>query len=1058
MYFKSIDIIKRIIFPLKRLLLIIFILSSLSFKLISTRTFTSSEGLIDERIIDIKQDSYGQLWVVSENSIMIFNGSNWVDYLGKLKSLNKKYSSEAFRFKKLQIDKKNYKYLLTEDGRVLLLRNDSIDELQFPLYSRGIRFEDIELVNENNDQILWASTNSNGLAYYLKGWFTFQVSEGLISNNVLKIKSNGQYLALISDKGIQYIKDRRVVFSFQTSFFLHTTQLSLTFDKYNQAKDGFPSLLIFKKNRIYSLINERIEDRTYLFYNPYREYYQKLFSNGGNKIYLTDGGSLKIVDLKNFESVFIRSETIQGKVNVIYQDDERNLWVGKDNGLLRLSLNNVNHYDEKYGLFDRKIISTLNFDGDFYFGHENGKITFYSKNNFYQLNFESNLSEYSKKLSNRSNDITKIFSSGNKVFIKVGDWGIFEILSRYKLKPIFTIESPSDLILDCIAIRDNQIILVGSFQSKTKKENLIFLGEGFNYAKEKLTDDLAIKKIYLSRDGSLWLAANDSRLVRLSKSTLDQFDLRNSFGINSINSIREDRGSNLFIGTDNGFIIIMKTGELKHQVLSSEKKIAVHSFFFDELNNVWLNSDEGLRFWNWKEFKRSNKWKKFFISKESENSINEVAGNIFISGSNGLFVIPSDEEEIFDIKPRVYITEVSSDGLKETEQERIVIKKAKELIIKYNAVMLSSNNMEFSYKLDGFDVNWSEPTFSREVKYVNLPAGKYRFLVRSRIGSDSWTEPVSTNLIEIRKPFYLNYPIILLIFFSLTTIILLYLLIFTRRKEPKSNFNQLQSLETLEKQNKQLRQEINKALALSKSRMTFLASLSHELRTPVNSIIGFVDILLESNLKLSEEERTKYLNYISVNGRRLLILINDIIDLAKIDSGIISLEFSDVNLNAEVRDTINLFREKIKAKQLDLILELDPEVEKYTLSLDRNRLHQILSNLITNAIKFTEEGFIKISTRKDNDKFYLIVEDTGIGIPADEINFIFDEFRRASTAIRKSIEGTGLGLSITKRLVELMNGNIYVESQEEVGTTFTVVFHSTKNQSQKKEADLKNLN
>ncbi len=358
---------------------------------------------------------------------------------------------------------------------------------------------------------------------------------------------------------------------------------------------------------------------------------------------------------------------------------------------------------------------------------------------------------------------------------------------------------------------------------------------------------------------------------------------------------------------------------------------------------------------------------------------------------------------------------------------------------------LPINNIEFSYKLDGFDKDWSSPTNAREVRYANLPDGDYKFFVKVRTNYSNWSLPVSSNLIKAKKPFYYHYQYLIILILS----ILIVYLIFHSRKlkkdiDDKKFKNLQQQIQGLEKQNKQLRQEINKALELSKSRMTFLASLSHELRTPINSLIGFIDILLDSKLNLTEEERLKYLNYISVNSRRLLILINDIIDLAKIDSGTISLEYSEVNLNAEVRETVNLFREKIKQKQLDLILELDPELETHFLYADRNRLHQIISNLVTNAIKFTEEGYIKISTQIENDKFVLTVEDTGIGIPEGEINFIFEEFRRSSNAIRKSIEGTGLGLSITKRLVELMRGEIKVESQEGIGTTFTVIFPANK--------------
>jgi len=247
-------------------------------------------------------------------------------------------------------------------------------------------------------------------------------------------------------------------------------------------------------------------------------------------------------------------------------------------------------------------------------------------------------------------------------------------------------------------------------------------------------------------------------------------------------------------------------------------------------------------------------------------------------------------------------------------------------------------------------------------------------------------------------------------------------------------------LENLEKQNKELRVEISKALNLSRSRMGFIANLSHELRTPITSLIGFVDILLDPKLSLSEEEKRKYINYISVNSRRLLILINDIVDLARIDAGYLKLEESPVNINAEIRETVNLFKEKIRSKNLDLIIELDGSLETEMVLIDKSRLHQTISNFISNAIKFTEEGFIKVTSKMSESKIFISVEDSGIGIPAEDLPFIFEEFRRSSLAIKKSIEGTGLGLTITRKIVELMGGKIDVESAEGLGSKFIITF------------------
>ncbi|MCD4772380.1 MAG: tetratricopeptide repeat protein [Bacteroidales bacterium] len=228
----------------------------------------------------------------------------------------------------------------------------------------------------------------------------------------------------------------------------------------------------------------------------------------------------------------------------------------------------------------------------------------------------------------------------------------------------------------------------------------------------------------------------------------------------------------------------------------------------------------------------------------------------------------------------------------------------------------------------------------------------------------------------------------------------------------------------------------------NKSKSMFLANMSHEIRTPLNAIIGFTD-LLEG--VIVDEKQIIYVESIKSSSRNLLSLINDILDLSKIQAGKIKLEYEPVNPHALFSDIRQIFDQKIKEKGLDFIIDISKEIPN-SLILDEIKIRQILFNLIGNAIKFTQKGYIKISARKIiiNKKkstldFLISVEDTGIGISKTNQNKIFDPFYQKEGQSQKMYGGTGLGLSITKRLVEVMGGEIIIESIIDKGSKFDVI-------------------
>jgi len=221
----------------------------------------------------------------------------------------------------------------------------------------------------------------------------------------------------------------------------------------------------------------------------------------------------------------------------------------------------------------------------------------------------------------------------------------------------------------------------------------------------------------------------------------------------------------------------------------------------------------------------------------------------------------------------------------------------------------------------------------------------------------------------------------------------------------------------------------------------FLANMSHEIRTPLNAVTGFSELLC---LSLTDQKQKSYVMAIKNAGRSLLTLINDILDLSKIEAGMLKIDYRPINLRSLLSEIQSIFALKAEEKNLQFLLNINSTLPEY-LYLDEIRIRQILVNLIGNALKFTENGYIKInateSKTQNPDKINLVisVEDTGIGIPSADQEIVFESFRQQSGHDAKKHGGTGLGLAITKKLAEIMNGSIAVESKPEKGSVFSVI-------------------
>ncbi len=228
-----------------------------------------------------------------------------------------------------------------------------------------------------------------------------------------------------------------------------------------------------------------------------------------------------------------------------------------------------------------------------------------------------------------------------------------------------------------------------------------------------------------------------------------------------------------------------------------------------------------------------------------------------------------------------------------------------------------------------------------------------------------------------------------------------------------------------------------KAEESDKLKSAFLANMSHEIRTPMNSIIGFSNML--SSKEIPEEQKKEFIHHIQSSSEMLLGLVDDIIDIAKIEAGQLNIHKAPCKpqyLIQQLQSNFEAFKTRLEKEFLQLTIDI-PE-DEIAFRTDEFRLKQILSNLISNAIKFTEQGSVEIGMRLKNPQtlqFY--VKDTGIGMPREELTTIFERFKRAKLSEEKKISGTGLGLAISKNLVELLGGEMWVESEPNIGSCFT---------------------
>ncbi len=603
--------------------------------------------------------------------------------------------------------------------------------------------------------------------------------------------------------------------------------------------------------------------------------------------------------------------------------------------------------------------------------------------------------------------------------------------------------------------------------------------------------------------GNLWICT-DKGLDKLDKITGKFTHYTDGFPGSVTYIAVEDKNGKLWVATEGGLIKFNPVTEQVERVYTSDDGLHSHSFFGQGMiitkdGEIFLGGLNGLNTFYPNELKDNENKPSIYLTllEQGGNPIKtgsslEKTREIILDANNNFFefeyaasnytnssknrykyILIGRDKEWFDagtnriarytgLEPGMYILKVqgsNNDGVWSDKEAKLNIYVKPNINksalfytldeLKNNSKLsLSYDNQSFTFEiapkdfsivedqryshvLEGYDRNWINSGNKRYVNYSQVSPGNYRLKVKdgSKIVVDI---PVIIN-----PPFYQTWwfrTLVLVIFIILVTFIY-----YLRTRALRRKHAELEK--TVKERTYELELAKDKAESATKAKSEFLANMSHEIRTPMNAILDFSEILQR---KENDPKLRKYINTIYSSGNSLLKLINDILDLSKVEAGKLEIQYTSVNIDNIFKETSSVFQFKLKDQGVDLILDIQKDIPQGLL-LDGIRLRQILTNLIGNSVKFTENGYIKLSVTyeyttnaKSLVNLKIAVEDTGIGIPEEDQKTIFEAFTQVKGQNQEKFGGTGLGLAITKRLVEAMNGNIHFDSKINKGTTFFI--------------------
>ena len=591
-----------------------------------------------------------------------------------------------------------------------------------------------------------------------------------------------------------------------------------------------------------------------------------------------------------------------------------------------------------------------------------------------------------------------------------------------------------------------------------------------------LADNL-IRAVYAEPSGNLWIATDGGLSRRTPDGRITNFL---TMGVGSVLCVaREPSGAgDLFAGTESGLhrLHTLAGGEVQVTGYTTREGLFDNTMWClldDGRGNVWMSSNKGISRVSWADLDRFDSRKMAAIrhvaydvqdglrSREGNGGHQPVAwrdhlGALWFSTVKGAARVDPALALAFEgAPPPSRVEELSADGRAVPlgpDGPPVLPAGTQKFEVRYTALNLTSpERSHFRYRLDPFEAQWTDAGQERVAHYTNLPPGSYRFLVQAADAEGAWNEKGAALAFTLRPQFYQRLWVQLLAAGVLLGLGWSWLRLHKRHlvarvDEAEADVRErIRYEEILRAANEEAERARVAAERASNAKSEFLSRVSHELRTPLNAILGFGQLLELDDLSSRQSQKVEH---ILRGGRHLLGLVNEVLDLASIESGKMELVLEDMEVGPLLRETIDLVGPLARARGVSFHLDPAATGEAVFIRVDRRRFRQVLLNLLDNAVKYNRvtdgQVFIRVRAEAaaagegtDPGRVWMAVRDTGAGITAEELTRIFTPFERLSAAYG-AIKGTGLGLAVSKQLVEAMGGHLSVESEVGCGSTFCV--------------------
>ncbi len=559
---------------------------------------------------------------------------------------------------------------------------------------------------------------------------------------------------------------------------------------------------------------------------------------------------------------------------------------------------------------------------------------------------------------------------------------------------------------------------------------------------------------HIDRSGRLWVgtAQDGFHLFHRETGRFTRYQKKpgnpNSPGHDETKYIYEDHAGVFWIGTRGGGLTKFQKDKNKWTTYTTADGLpdnTVYGILEDDHGSLWFSTNKGISQFNPKAGTFTNYDTKDGLQADEFNSRacyrGPYTGEMYFGGINGFNAFFPGR-----VKPNPYIPPVAITAFKTFNQPVTFDKSVSEIdeikiysrdnFISFEFAALNYRNPEknrYAYKLEGFDEQWVRAGTRRYAAYTNLGGGDYVFHVVGSNDNGVWNEKgVSVNVVVI-PPFWRTQWFQALLLFALLAAVYLF-----HRLKVNRIVSRRADLEVLiQKRTKELERERLLAESANQAKSDFLARMSHEIRTPLNAVIGFNEMLQATDLT---DEQRDYVRTAARSGELLLNLINDILDFARVESGKLTFEAVDFEPRLTAADVCDIMRPKTEGKPVDIHCRVGGDVPAFV-NGDPGRFRQVLVNFMANAVKFTADGKIALVIELSNRTartvtLHATVKDTGIGIPKDRLQNVFEVFQQADGSITRDYGGSGLGLAICKQISKLMNGDVWVESEPGKGSTF----------------------